>query len=855
MDAKAFLLVLDGEGKSISEKLLKAGVNDFQVKFPMLPGRSVSNPTVWWFDAGQLLDAALSDNASSNKPLFFYWGPSRFVEDALSEIARRDGSDAILWSKWRYRENSEFRGFVGALAAFLPGGIGYPLDLRTALGNRFFTRCLREKLERAGIPCRLVGEEWPTPREELGRRKGNAQVTLALIAKDEERFLAGCLEQALPFVDNIVLVDTGSQDRTREIAQAYGAKVITHEWRDDFSQARNAYLDEVKEGWVLTLDADEFLTPDSGNLVRSLSEKGDQKAYLLRTLNYATEENSAFTSQANLRLFWRDGVTEYAGRIHEQLLTKMEKVFVRGPYVLHYGYLPCVVAEKRKQARYSLLLKSIAKDDEPFQWFNLGWHLLAHGEPQEALDAFEKYFGLEKEELLKQRPSAYWFAARAALEVGKVDLALEYADRACTAPLPEAHFTKGRVLEAMGRSSEAIECYRRAASLPQGGEGSYEFFNQSDMTIGLWRARFAAGLLLERERKFREAEEEYKKALAGDVSNLVVLLGISRVSRLQQKLDEALRWAKRAVEIHPESYDSNREYVETLVALGELDSAWHHLESARLSRDIAAPIYLFLGTSAGSFGDYDLAIRALDQVIGSGTAAENGTKPEDVEKALLSKSRCFKELGRFDEAVELLKSIPSSPEALNDLGCLYLAQRRFNEAETSFRKALSENPDSLETSTNLAQVLILEGKVQEALDIVYPLTKEQPQSLRLALLAARCLNSLKRYDEALESLGGVGLTSASLEEEFELELVTGNSYFGLKDWMRASDYYAAAYELKPNDPELLNRIGLLMLEVHRYEDAENAFFNLTRIEPENESARAMYDLARRIRKMAGIGAN
>ena len=82
-------------------------------------------------------------------------------------------------------------------------------------------------------------------------------ISLCMIVKNEERFLAECLESVKDVVDEICIVDTGSTDRTVEIARSYGAKIEFHEWRKDFAWARNKALEMATRRWTFVLDADE----------------------------------------------------------------------------------------------------------------------------------------------------------------------------------------------------------------------------------------------------------------------------------------------------------------------------------------------------------------------------------------------------------------------------------------------------------------------------------------------------------------------------------------------------------------------------------------------------------------------
>ena len=100
------------------------------------------------------------------------------------------------------------------------------------------------------------------------------RITLCVIARDEEEMLPGCLAPARDAVDRMIVVDTGSSDRTVEIARRMGARVVEHEWSDDFAAARNAALEHVKSGFILHLDADERLAHGAGTTLRQAVRKG-----------------------------------------------------------------------------------------------------------------------------------------------------------------------------------------------------------------------------------------------------------------------------------------------------------------------------------------------------------------------------------------------------------------------------------------------------------------------------------------------------------------------------------------------------------------------------------------------------
>ena len=109
-----------------------------------------------------------------------------------------------------------------------------------------------------------------------------------MIVKNEELNLAKCLMSVKPVADEIIVVDTGSTDKTKAIASALGAKVFDFPWTNDFSEARNYSLSKASGDWILVLDADEMVSPlDHDKLKKLINRKAEKRvAYTMVTRNY-----------------------------------------------------------------------------------------------------------------------------------------------------------------------------------------------------------------------------------------------------------------------------------------------------------------------------------------------------------------------------------------------------------------------------------------------------------------------------------------------------------------------------------------------------------------------------------------
>jgi tetratricopeptide (TPR) repeat protein len=206
---------------------------------------------------------------------------------------------------------------------------------------------------------------------------------LVLIARNEQRCIARCLESVRPWVDDMVVLDTGSTDDTMVIARTCGARVFEAPWPNDFSAARNASLDLSNADWNLVLDADEWIASGAECLREAMQHP----------LLGVVCQRSAFvvdgvTSTANAwitRLLPR-GV-RYAGAVHEQPVSTLPRVQL--PLVLgHDGYTPAQNAAKKGRNR-ALLETALASDpNNAYVRYQLGKDLEIYGETALACEAY-----------------------------------------------------------------------------------------------------------------------------------------------------------------------------------------------------------------------------------------------------------------------------------------------------------------------------------------------------------------------------------------------------------------------------------------------------------------------------------
>ena len=227
-------------------------------------------------------------------------------------------------------------------------------------------------------------------------------LSLCMIVRDEEEMLPRCLAAAKPAVDEIIIVDTGSKDRTIEIAREFGATVIEREWTGSFSDARNVSFEAATGDWIIYLDADEELVADDVKRLRALTGRVWREAFYLVETSYTGEvgEGGAITNNA-LRVFRNRPHYRFEGRLHEQIGQhlpsyapgRIEQSSVR---IDHYGYLGQVRDAKEKSRRNLELLKAQQAENAPsaFMHFNIGTEYAVIGDHSRALAEFARAWSL-----------------------------------------------------------------------------------------------------------------------------------------------------------------------------------------------------------------------------------------------------------------------------------------------------------------------------------------------------------------------------------------------------------------------------------------------------------------------------
>jgi len=155
-----------------------------------------------------------------------------------------------------------------------------------------------------------------------------SKLSVVIITKNEERNIGRCLESVRTLAEEMIVLDSESEDQTRSIAESLGARVITHPWEGSFTKQKNAALALATCEWILCLDADEWITPELANEIEALVTGSDPRSS--KADGFSIDRHTIFLGQFMhcwspdwiLRLVKQDRAKYVGGLVHEQLEIK-----------------------------------------------------------------------------------------------------------------------------------------------------------------------------------------------------------------------------------------------------------------------------------------------------------------------------------------------------------------------------------------------------------------------------------------------------------------------------------------------------------------------------------------------------
>ncbi len=532
-------------------------------------------------------------------------------------------------------------------------------------------------------------------------------ISACMMVKNEEHFLPQCLESIKDFVDEIVIVDTGSTDGTVKIAEEYGARVYHHPWENDFSKHRNQSISYATGDWILIIDADEELDRSSGPLLRRSLETFDPEVISIFVRSYM-DGGKYYNESTSPRLFKNHIGMQYSGIVHNQLGCEGRSVAFVKAVLWHYGYDLAEEKKKKKQDRTLRLLWRQHEDmpDDGPTIHHLAASYFVKEDFQTAYELSYKVRNLLKADPAKCENRAYsWTYFILVASLGELER-FEEAEEICEEGLmlfPDSvdlNFCMAFVSlrrEKFEQTLQYIEQYfltrEKLAEAPE--KFGFVVFEKANKLWEAYKIKGAAFLYLNRK---HEAVATFQKAvdLAPESVKGIFCSSIGKMLNKKGFEDEAVSFWKQ---LPPEAA-----FEEDLKLAGHLlmkQAKWH--EAARV-----------FGSLQGS----------------------------DSEEIFYYSGIALMEMGHNEKAADCFsKAYRIAPHWEKNLVNWGMALERcgFNEAAVDkYEKAIATGGDAFLACQNLGYLYFREGKSAQAVPYLEQGTHLNPADVHMHLTLARC---------------------------------------------------------------------------------------------------------------------
>jgi len=664
----------------------------------------------------------------------------------------------------------------------------------------------KKKHPRSRLARKRDGTPVPPPearkRQSAGKRattepaktnSGRPTISACMIVKNEEQHLPRCLSSIKDLVDEMVIVDTGSTDRTVEIAESFGARVYHHKWENDFSKARNISIGYGQCDWIFIIDADEELETDDLPLLKRTLQETDFKAISISVYNFSRKEAMYTSFLPSIRVFRSEIGGRYEGIVHNILRLPESEGVLRIPVRLkHYGYgLSKEKMAQKIERTKTLLLAQLEEDpDNGFAHFNLA-QLLRGEEEVPSLENMDAAIYHSTRAVALSDPDkvgeshihlmAMHQLVTAHYNKGEYDKAEEWCHRALAIrpDYLDPILSLGHIYSATRRIEPArkyyLEYLDRQKSYDEHGETQYLILLH---LRSRHNALFGLGLIAEMENKYREAISWYEKCEVEreDYLDLQYRWGLSHYH-----LDEfapARRHFEKQLEFYPEHGDTHLFLAEVLHRAGEVESAEQHLlialglgdrfsigyyRLAIIERERNHPqkaleyINRMLEYDADFVDGYRLRGDIYFDLGGYESAAEDyqrclDTHPDDA-MLLNNLGNCRFRVDDLLAAEELYRQAagldPDLAEALRNWGLVLSRMDRVDDACAALEEFLRPHPDDIETTGFLGDLYCRIDDVQSAITCYEKVLAADPSRAETWLRLADCYNNQGHTDSAL----------------------------------------------------------------------------------------------------------
>ncbi len=617
---------------------------------------------------------------------------------------------------------------------------------------------------------------------QINPTSGGGRLSICMIVKNEEEALPKCLSSIQGLADELIVVDTGSTDRTVKIVQSFEAKVYHFAWNDNFSDARNESLKHATGDWILWLDADDILPKTHHATIRRLLGQPNNHAFFFRLENVGGDEATCY----QLRMFPNLPGIEYTMPVHEQILPSLMRLGVNKMVnldvsVIHTGYTDAKTIAAKNAKYLEIMEKWLV--EHPQDYVTRAHAARIYHTNGRHREAIREYRIVVNDPRCRQENeiiyiSSLIFTGRSHLDLNQYPDALAaFEDALRIQPNYDVvYMCFGEAYTLMGDADKAIEFLEK---LREKGGIQPSLLPIDVNSLNYHSRHFLAKNYVAKNRA-AEAIDEYRAAIQINPRQTEASAGLAELLANRGNLAEAHAVLDRAIQAQPEAVEN---YVNQAIL---------YIDENRYDEAEQALQAVFARDSTHSRAHFQHG--CLHRLQGNLQAAERS----------------------YRKAIE---NNPANLEAQNNLGHLYSELQQFDKAENAFDAVIhacrqGASKPSLDTWLGYAYSCAADNHSSEKLNEVY---REMSQQFAEIPDATREFSAVDSSRTDVSAYMWVKLGQALLDQNLP-QMATYAS--------------KTAIAIAPQSDLALEAFGDVLMSTDKYEDAREQYEKALEIAPD-----------------------
>lgn len=592
----------------------------------------------------------------------------------------------------------------------------------------------------------------------------NKLISLCMIVKNEEAFLKRCLQSVRNYVDEIVIVDTGSTDQTKEIARTFTDNIYDFVWINDFSAARNESIKHASGKWILIMDADEYMEETDIRGLRDAlakTEPTNRLIYQLPVRNFIGDQSNVSIVEAPvLRVFGNRKNIRFQRPIHEQPTPAKgvaPVVFALPFRILHSGYLDTVMEAKDKHGRNMAIFNNMQQASalNAYDHCMLGQQLALMKQDDEAMKHLQ--IALDSGD---EKAEWYRIVLFAMLEIymrqGKLLNSWFLIEQYLQAYVqyPDIRCIRGMILRNLGFHELGKQDFLMAHEEAEKRAANNEPLSIASPEFGTRMPLWQLALTYEREQDLNQCMTYLTRLLIANELDMVAWVKMVEILSLKESVSNIVRFLDKLLNVSA-SEAKMKTMGKIAISIGNKELARHYIERSPLPYSISDQLkYALLTDDRASFEETlhantqeELAESAVVPIVVWGAIAwdrpdwleqySNYALPEDIHRYLdfangvlldkvdfmeedlfvraafetLSHLYLLKKWDVFDRLIERY----ATPNLINQIAGFFLTKHYKEPALQYYQLLLDNGQLTADSCDRLAQLQLIEGDPENAM--------------------------------------------------------------------------------------------------------------------------------------------